>query len=50
LLRWSFLDHRGGREVFQTVRELGPLTEWSYSLKILDEDYGPALMARRCVA
>jgi hypothetical protein len=35
-----FLSTQGGREHFETLRELGPLTQWSYGYDILDSAPG----------
>lgn len=35
-----FLDTTHGREAFEVVRQLGPLTQWSYGYKILDSERG----------
>lgn len=35
-----FMSTAGGRETFETVKEMGDLQEWSYGYDVLDADYG----------
>jgi Caudovirus prohead serine protease len=35
-----FLDTTHGRDAFLTVKQLGPLGQWSYGYDVLDADYG----------
>ena len=42
-----FLDTQAGRDHYQTIKNLGPLTEWSYSFTV--DDSGPGSFGGRSV-